>query len=39
MKKLSCFALVVALVLAAGAAFALPTTDANKLETYDKTKD
>jgi len=39
MKKLSCFALVVALVLAAGAAFAMTTSNASKLAPYDTTAD
>jgi Synergist-CTERM protein sorting domain-containing protein len=37
MKKLSCFALVVALVLAAGAAFALPNSEYEKLAPYNAT--
>ena len=39
MKKLSCFALVVALVLAGGAAFAMTTSNASKLAPYDTTAD
>jgi Synergist-CTERM protein sorting domain-containing protein len=38
MKKLSCFALVVALVLAAGAAFALPNSEYSKLAPYNATE-
>ena len=39
MKKLSCFALVLALVLAAGSAFAMTTSNADKLAPYDTTAD
>ena len=39
MKKLSCFALVLALVLAAGSAFAMTTSNADKLAPYDVTAD
>ncbi len=39
MKKLSCFALVLALVLAAGSAFAMTTSNASKLAPYDTTVD